>query len=73
MSLKQWMLDMYSGKAEGRQGPLVNHKKGGCDGTGSDVPNDVLCHTDFFSKAFCLLAWESEPFWQCNVAQCFLR
>lgn len=35
MSLKQWILDTCSGKAEGRKGPLVEHKKGSCDSTGS--------------------------------------
>lgn len=58
MSLKQCILDMYSGKAEGRQGPLVKHKKDGCASTGSDIPNEVLSHTNFFSKSvlFILLA-----------------
>lgn len=37
------------------KGDKVKHEKGGCDSTGSDVPNYVLSHTNVFSRVFCLL------------------
>lgn len=46
---------MYSGKAEGSQGPLVKNKKDASDRAGSDVPNYALCHISGLKKHFVLV------------------